>query len=291
MGIVAVHHDRKAQSPDFVDDVSGTNGLAGSADTIVVLRRDRNQPDGVLLVSGRDVTEAAYAVTFDAGAWSLHGNSSQVAAAAAAEVAARTGRGELAGRIVAWLAANTAGTPTEFATKLKESASAVKQSLYRMFDAGVVDRDRGLLLRLRRHRGRRHDDRSHLGGPAMTEPMSSDQRREHDRRFVEAVARLYRKHDAELPPALFDDEPAEVQQPDQMARYVELMGRPPLHADEDRVTLTQRAVGEADDRRPGPSPWRAMRRLRPAARGRATRPALDMLTHLSRLSSAVRPGR
>ena len=116
MALVAVHHDRKAQSPDFVDDVSGTNGLAGSADTIVVLRRDRNQPDGVLLVTGRDVTEAAYAVTFDGGAWTLHGDSWEAAASAAAEVAATVGRGELAGRIVAWLATNAAGTPTEIAT-------------------------------------------------------------------------------------------------------------------------------------------------------------------------------
>ena len=75
----------------------------------------------------------------------------------------------------------------------------------------------------------------------MTEPMTSDERREHDRRIVEAVARLYRKHDAELPPPLpFDDVPTATYQPDQMARYIELMGRPPLHAEEDRVTLRQR---------------------------------------------------
>lgn len=35
--IVVVHHTRKADSVDFLDAVSGTQGLAGSADTIVVL--------------------------------------------------------------------------------------------------------------------------------------------------------------------------------------------------------------------------------------------------------------
>ena len=63
---------------------------------------------------------------------------------------------------------------------------------------------------------------------------------EPDRRTVEAVARLYRKHDDVPPPPLFDDVPTETYRPDQMARYVELMGRPPLHADDDRVTLSQR---------------------------------------------------
>jgi hypothetical protein len=64
------HHDRKAASPDFVDSVSGTNGIAGGADTVLALTRDRNEADGLLQVTGRDVSEGAYALTFGAGAWS-----------------------------------------------------------------------------------------------------------------------------------------------------------------------------------------------------------------------------
>jgi hypothetical protein len=29
MGLVANHHDRKVESADYIDDVTGTNGLAG----------------------------------------------------------------------------------------------------------------------------------------------------------------------------------------------------------------------------------------------------------------------
>jgi AAA domain-containing protein len=47
------HHDRKAVAADFVDSVSGTNGIAGGADTVLVLTRDRNQADGLLQVTGR----------------------------------------------------------------------------------------------------------------------------------------------------------------------------------------------------------------------------------------------
>lgn len=39
------HHDRKAASEDFVDSVSGTHGLAGAADTIVLLSRKRNDEE------------------------------------------------------------------------------------------------------------------------------------------------------------------------------------------------------------------------------------------------------
>jgi RecA-family ATPase len=36
-----VHHTRKMQSSDFVDSLSGTHGLAGAADFMMVLRRER----------------------------------------------------------------------------------------------------------------------------------------------------------------------------------------------------------------------------------------------------------
>lgn len=71
--VVLVHHVRKAASEDFLTEVSGTNGLAGAADAVLVLKRGRAEADGVLHVTGRDVTENDYAMTFDAdnGAWSL----------------------------------------------------------------------------------------------------------------------------------------------------------------------------------------------------------------------------
>ena len=71
--VLLVHHVRKAGSEDFLAEVSGTNGLAGAADAVLVLKRGRAEADGVLHVTGRDVTENDYAMTFDAdaGAWRL----------------------------------------------------------------------------------------------------------------------------------------------------------------------------------------------------------------------------
>lgn len=85
------HHDRKAASPDFVDSVSGTNGIAGGADTVLALSRDRNEADGLLQVTGRDVSEGAYALKFSAGRWSLEGGSLETAAKAAAARRAEMG--------------------------------------------------------------------------------------------------------------------------------------------------------------------------------------------------------
>lgn len=73
VAVVLVHHVRKMGSDDFLAEVSGTNGLAGAADATLVLKRARGTADGVLHVTGRDVEEAEYAMSFQpaAGVWHL----------------------------------------------------------------------------------------------------------------------------------------------------------------------------------------------------------------------------
>jgi len=73
IAVVLVHHVRKAGADDFLTEVSGTNGLAGAADAVLVLKRARGQADGILHITGRDVNEAEHALRFypAAGAWQL----------------------------------------------------------------------------------------------------------------------------------------------------------------------------------------------------------------------------
>lgn len=73
VAVLLVHHVRKAGADDFLEAVSGTNGIAGAADATLVLRRPRGQADGVLHVTGRDVDEAEYALAFQpaSGAWRM----------------------------------------------------------------------------------------------------------------------------------------------------------------------------------------------------------------------------
>jgi hypothetical protein len=73
VAVVLVHHVRKMGSDDFLNEVSGTNGLAGAADATLVLKRARGQADGILHVTGRDIDETEYALSFQpaAGIWHL----------------------------------------------------------------------------------------------------------------------------------------------------------------------------------------------------------------------------
>lgn len=84
LAVVILHHDRKAAADDFVDSVSGTHGLAGAADTVVVLCRKRQSAEGSLKITGRDVPESEYALNFTEGkAWQLDGADLSASAAVA----------------------------------------------------------------------------------------------------------------------------------------------------------------------------------------------------------------
>lgn len=80
IGIIVVHHTKKGASDDFLESVSGSMGITGAADTVMVLRRDRNDDEGVLHITGRDVGEQAIALAFDRGTWKYKGEANTVRA-------------------------------------------------------------------------------------------------------------------------------------------------------------------------------------------------------------------
>jgi hypothetical protein len=107
MTLLTNHHDRKAAADDFVDSVSGTHGLAGAADTVIVLTRARQATSGLLKVTGRDVPEGEYAVTVaDGFAWDLDGDDLQEAAARAREAQLTGAVSDRSAEIIAYVAAN-----------------------------------------------------------------------------------------------------------------------------------------------------------------------------------------
>lgn len=73
IAVVVIHHTRKQKAEDFLDTLSGTQGIAGAADTVVTMERLRGSADAKLNVTGRDVEEASYPMSFDArlGLWTL----------------------------------------------------------------------------------------------------------------------------------------------------------------------------------------------------------------------------
>jgi replicative DNA helicase len=63
IGIIIVHHQRKMASEDIFDTVSGTFGITGGADTILILKREgRSRADSILHVTGRDVEDTEIAL-------------------------------------------------------------------------------------------------------------------------------------------------------------------------------------------------------------------------------------
>jgi hypothetical protein len=78
LAVLVLHHTRKMEADDPLDTVSGTLGLAGCADTVLVLAR--NSKGTTLYVRGRDIEEAEHAVVFDKTncRWSLLGDASEV---------------------------------------------------------------------------------------------------------------------------------------------------------------------------------------------------------------------
>jgi hypothetical protein len=147
MALTGLHHDRKAAAEDFVESVSGTNGLAGAADTIIVISRPRNESQGLLKVTGRDVVEAEYAVTTMDGNWLLMGGSLEDAASIAATIRATANLGDRSAEILRYVNKHPEGVRAGDVAKALGDLDAQKAGTYlgRLHNSGKVRKlERGL---------------------------------------------------------------------------------------------------------------------------------------------------
>lgn len=137
--VLVNHHDRKATSEDFVQSVSGTQGITGSADSVVLLARRRGEGDAVLHVTGRDVAEAEYAVTLNYPQWMLDGVDLAEAAQRAREAKASEGLGDRSAEVVAIVNAHPDGiAPSDVAPMLGIDSKTAGTYLGRLMDAGRI---------------------------------------------------------------------------------------------------------------------------------------------------------
>jgi AAA domain len=139
MTLLVNHHDRKAGAEDFIDSVSGTHGLAGAADTVIVLTRSRQAADGRLKVTGRDVPEGEYSVRFvDGSTWTLDGADLAAAARRARQARLTAGIGDRAAEIIAFVAASP---PSVTAARVEQKfGRGARQYLKRLADTGRLRR-------------------------------------------------------------------------------------------------------------------------------------------------------
>jgi hypothetical protein len=139
--LVAVHHTRKMGAEDWLDTVSGTQGITGSADYILVLQRKRKSDEGVLAVTGRDVAENEYAVKTDNGIWSLDGMDILDAAATVATRAERQQNrlGDRSHDAVKFVSTRTTTTPKDLAEHLGIDPRVAGNLLGRLRDGGYIE--------------------------------------------------------------------------------------------------------------------------------------------------------
>lgn len=136
IAVIVVHHTRKMASDDPLESISGTNGLTGAADGVLVLKRDIGTGNATLYVRGRDVEENETSVRFnrDNGTWELLGAASEVG---------RTSERQAIRDVL--LTAPKGLKAGEIADLTGKKAAAIRQTLTRMWHAGEIAKEgRGL---------------------------------------------------------------------------------------------------------------------------------------------------
>lgn len=136
LAVVVVHHTRKMEADDPFDTVSGTRGLTGAADTIMVLKRDIGTAKTVLYVRGRDVEEVETALEFkrDIGTWVILGAAHEVGKTNERQAILQALKGQ-----------PEPLTAREISDLLNKDYGAVRKCLTRMAHAGEIEKTgRGL---------------------------------------------------------------------------------------------------------------------------------------------------
>lgn len=138
--LIIVHHTRKAGDGDFLDSVSGTQGIAGALDAILAIRRARGSGDATLYVTARDAAEGEYAMRMSDGTWTLAGGSLEAAAQAAQQGEVSKGLGDLQQQILAAVAdAPTGITPSAVASVVPDcDGKKAGTYLARLADRGRI---------------------------------------------------------------------------------------------------------------------------------------------------------
>lgn len=139
IAIVLVTHVRKSKSMTIVTDpleeVTGSMGLTGAADVILVLKRIREENDGTLFVTGRDVEERKIPIAWDGRSrrWCI------VEADPAHDPDAGCTQEQ---RKLLGVLRDVARpiSPAEVAKILGKGANTVAQTLKRMHEAGLAER-------------------------------------------------------------------------------------------------------------------------------------------------------
>lgn len=126
VSVLLVHHTRKAEAnSDPLDAISGSVGLSGSVDSLMVLNRARHENTARLFVTGRLMREQDMALDFKDGVWTYLGDGRMADASALQRKVLDAIREGL-------------DSPNIIAKDIGEPLSTVKRNLRQMLDDGII---------------------------------------------------------------------------------------------------------------------------------------------------------
>jgi len=126
--VLMVHHNREMHADDWIDAVTGTRGLSGNADTILVAVRGRGETSFILYATGRDIPETSHAFSIDFSTFAVSYNGDAAVALLGPKQRA----------IVQTLTDDGPNTPTGIAEAVDRKVDAVAHMLKRMVRDGHV---------------------------------------------------------------------------------------------------------------------------------------------------------
>lgn len=153
--ILLVTHLNKGEHQDWVNGMTGSTGLSGSADTLINMARPEGQRDvgmsneATIRLTGRDVAEQAWAATRDGrGWWKIGGD-------AYSAVEARSSNATVGYMQMLWGDGYTEVTATLLRTVSNSTKATANRNLSRAADGGHITRlSQGVYTLLESDRGR-----------------------------------------------------------------------------------------------------------------------------------------
>jgi len=112
--------------------VSGSYGIAGTADCIIILTRAGRKETATLIITGRDIEDQERDLRFSDGKWELSENSNEAILS------------PLRQSIIDSINEDGPMTPTQVAKKLEKNVSTIKTTLARMAEGGLLVLENGV---------------------------------------------------------------------------------------------------------------------------------------------------
>lgn len=125
VAVLLLHHLKKGMEGDWLSEISGSQGIAGAADTIFSLKRERNSNMATLRRTGRDVEKKDFIMKLDGFGWTLQGDADDFIP-------------EWKKQILDFLKENFSVTPMQLAEFYGLNISTAKMNLTRLVKEGTI---------------------------------------------------------------------------------------------------------------------------------------------------------